>query len=139
MEGKCSFFETRLVNHKQLLGMVADSRIIFLIKLSSPPSHQSSAFCPPKFRVVFEVCLSPKFFIFRCVPAFASAKEEWKGGLQIDTSKTSSGMMIPLKIFDEELCKRTSILPQRESLFSIMCLADLVATGSISEPTKVHP
>ena len=64
------------------------------MKPNSPPSHQSSAPCPPKFRRG-RVVSRPSFRHFCSEASRTSRMEPWKGGLQRVRSKRSPAWTTP--------------------------------------------
>ena len=100
-----SAFDTRLVNQRHCDEYTWLSLTIFLRNSNSPPLHQSSAPCPPKFKFdafVFAFAsprLRARLDTLRWVLFSASSCEAWKGGLHTLTSKHSPGWMMPSKIW----------------------------------------
>ncbi len=94
--GKFSPRDTSEVNHITCFAKPLLSSIIFLIKVTSPPSHHNSCCWPPKFSA--SSLFSPRLRRLHSLPARAAAAESWNGGLHKVASYCSFLWMMPLKI-----------------------------------------
>ena len=137
--GRCSLFDTSVVNQRQRSGTALLWVIIRCTKPSSPPSHQSSPAEPPKFDVRAAAGRPPRFRCLRRLLAAASSADAWNGGLHMDAAKRSPGTSPPLKQSVGEGCSRHSIRSATVVLAFASLRAQSQATGSISVPTKRQP
>src|SRR5205814_2651696 len=119
---RCALFETRVVNHRHRRGSLELCRIMRCTKASSPPWHHSSPALPPKFSTV-PASLPLRWLRFRRLLAAASSADAWKGGLHIDRSKVSPGLITPLKHSSGDACNRQSIRPATARLAATSVLA----------------
>ena len=130
MAGSVVFFEMSEVNHRQLLALLTLSSTILRTKASSPPSHHSSLFLPPKFlhRLVGHFPLPNLCGSWRRVLARASCSDAWNGGLHRVASnslgRADDAAKNQLRLF----CSRRRTLLRSVGFISTIILAALSDT-----------
>ncbi|MCY1175110.1 hypothetical protein D9M73_153340 [compost metagenome] len=138
--GTLPALETSELNHNTRSGTCALCAAMRLRNAASPPSHQSSLLCPPKFSTgsLRDGSCLPRFFHLRRLPLWASSAEEWKGGLHMLSSKRSPSSSRPRKICCGSGWRRRSMAsPSRLSW--TMARAEASAVASMSAPRNFQP